>query len=145
MEGIGATFSPFGKLPGRWFPTESSRRPLRKFAIRAEREMDGRWDYSGRLVDENMIVLRMRLREMKISELSHQLPESWTEWEKKHYAHYNEAVCEATGFLQSVLMNTRPSLALGLVVLIVLILPFSTFEVILRVLELAERVLFSGF
>ncbi|KAG7970367.1 hypothetical protein I3843_07G080700 [Carya illinoinensis] len=58
--------------------------------------------YGGRLVDKNMIVLRMLIREMKTSEISQaEPPSNWTEWEKQYYTHYDEDVCEVIGQLQS--------------------------------------------
>ncbi|KAJ8545910.1 hypothetical protein K7X08_018493 [Anisodus acutangulus] len=44
-------------------------------------------------VDENMIVLRMRIKELEAGKSG---PSSnWMGWEKKYFAHYNEDVCEA--------------------------------------------------
>ena len=80
-------------------------------------------DYGGdRVVDENMIVLRMRIREVEMSEGRHVLVSDWMEWEKKYYAqYYNEDVCEGVGLLQSFLMDTRPCLALGMGAILVVI------------------------
>ncbi|XAR51488.1 hypothetical protein NMG60_11006129 [Bertholletia excelsa] len=105
--------------------------PTRNVAVSARREMDGR-DYSGRLVDENMIVLRVRIREMKMSESGFELPPEWTEWEKKYYEHYNIHVCEAVGYLQSVLINTRPGLAIGMMALIAMSVPVSIVALVSR-------------
>ncbi|CAL5372558.1 unnamed protein product [Camellia sinensis] len=127
---------PFDRL----FPAKSPRHPQRRFVpIRAKRGVDGGDLYGGdRPVDEGMIVLRMRIRELKLSEMSHVLPSDWMEWEKKYYENYNEDVCEAMGWLQSVLMNTRPSLAMGMVALVALSLPFSSFVFILQAIEVAK-------
>ncbi|KAA8530628.1 hypothetical protein F0562_005438 [Nyssa sinensis] len=86
------------QLPGRRFLAKPPHRrilivPMKKI-VSASRDMNRR-DYSGRLVDESMIVLRLRLREMKMSEMNHTPPLDWMEWEKRYYAHYNEDVCEA--------------------------------------------------
>ncbi|KAL6324776.1 hypothetical protein AAG906_018303 [Vitis piasezkii] len=89
-------------------------------------------DYGGKLVDENMIVLRMRIREMKMLR------------RKRYYERYNGDVCEAVGLLQSYLMNIRPSLALGFLALITLSVPISTAVVILHAIEMARGIL-SGF
>ncbi|GMN28300.1 hypothetical protein TIFTF001_002013 [Ficus carica] len=82
----------------------------------ASRGTNGR-DNGGRLVDENMIVLRMRIRGVKMLENGHdgrdQPPSDWMEWEKQYFVHYNEDVLEGIGLLQNYLMNIRPSLALG--------------------------------
>lgn len=85
----------------------------------------GRRDYGGRIVDENMILLRMRIRELKMLETSQEPPASWMGWEKKYYTHYDEDVYEAVGLLQSYLMSVRPSLALGMAALFMLSVPFS--------------------
>ncbi|KAK2652377.1 hypothetical protein Ddye_012233 [Dipteronia dyeriana] len=79
-------------------------------------------DYRERIVNENMIVLRMRIRENKMLETRNEPPSNWMEWEKKYYANngYDEDVCEALGFLQNYLMNMRPSLALGSIALVAL-------------------------
>ncbi|CAK7326698.1 unnamed protein product [Dovyalis caffra] len=83
-------------------------------------------DYSDKLIDEDMIVLRMRIQEMKIAERNYDVSSEWLEWEKRYYSDsYNSDVCEAVGFLQSVLMKTRPSLVLGMVGLVALSIPTS--------------------
>ncbi|CAL5370863.1 unnamed protein product [Camellia sinensis] len=128
---------PFDRL----FPAKLPRHPQRRFVpIRAKRGVDGGDLYGGdRPVDEGMIVLRMRIRELKLSEMSHVLPSDWMEWEKKYYENYNEDVCEAMGWLQSVLMNTRPSLAMGMVALVALSVPFSSFVVLRHAIEVAKE------
>ncbi|XP_050221796.1 uncharacterized protein LOC126671990 [Mercurialis annua] len=82
-------------------------------------------EFDGKLIDENMFLLRKRIQEMKIMERNSEAPSDWMEWEKKYYAHYNSDVCEAVGILQSVLMNTRPSFALAMVFLFMLSMPTS--------------------
>ncbi|CAK9152343.1 unnamed protein product [Ilex paraguariensis] len=112
--------------------------------VSASRKADDRYYddryYDGRLVDKNIIVLRMRIKEMKMMETSHEPPSDWMEWEKKYYEHYYEDVCEAVGLLQSYLMNTRPSLALGMAALVALSVLISTFVVMLNVIEIAKGV-----
>ncbi|MBA0757382.1 hypothetical protein Gotri_020485, partial [Gossypium trilobum] len=71
-------------------------------------------DYVGKRVDENMIMLRMRIKDTKISE-GFELPSEWMEWEKQYYLHYNEDVCEAMGVLQNLLVNVRPSFGIAMV------------------------------
>ncbi|OIT26005.1 PREDICTED: uncharacterized protein LOC109215753 [Nicotiana attenuata] len=97
--------------------------------------------YNGRLVDENMIVLRKRIHEMKMIERNYEPPAEWTDWEKSLYANYDSNICEAMGFLQSELMDTRPSLALGMVVLIASSVLTSTAVVLFHLVELAKVVL----
>ncbi|KAL6007438.1 hypothetical protein ACLOJK_032935 [Asimina triloba] len=81
--------------------------------------------YGGDSVDESMIILRKRMYELKLSEESfgmgeqEQQPdhEDWMEWEKRYKTSsaYDSDVCEALGLLQTMLMNTRPGLAIGMV------------------------------
>jgi hypothetical protein len=100
----------------------------------------GRRDYGGRIVDENMILLRMRIRELKMSEMSQEPPASWMEWEKKYYTQYDEDVCEAVGLLQSYLLSIRPSLALGMAALVILSVPFSAGVLLFHALEMAKAI-----
>lgn len=99
-------------------------------------------DYRGRScsVDESMIILRKRIHEMKVIERNYEPPEEWMEWEKQYYACYDEYICDLVGLLQSYLMNTRPSLALGLLALVTLSVPASTFLILLRLMEVAYGV-----
>ncbi|GKC89953.1 hypothetical protein Tco_1150602 [Tanacetum coccineum] len=78
---------------------------------------DGR---SGKMVDENMIVLRERIRKMEEIEYDggdNGLPNNWMEWEKTYVfsGSYHANVYDVIAFLQRLLMETRPSVALGMV------------------------------
>ncbi|XP_010243787.1 PREDICTED: uncharacterized protein LOC104587763 [Nelumbo nucifera] len=109
--------------------------------IMAAGKDDHDWDSSGRLVDESMIVLRKRIQEMKMMERNYEPPSDWTEWEKKYYASYDSCICRAVGLLQTQLMKTRPSLALGMVALVLLSVPTSMVMIVLRFMETANGVL----
>ncbi|KAI4346955.1 hypothetical protein L6164_007814 [Bauhinia variegata] len=98
-------------------------------------------DQWGRSVDESMIVLRLRIREMKMMEMNQELPSDWMKWEKQYFAHYHEDVFEAVGLLQSYLMSVRPSVAFGMVALLALSVPMSSGMVLIQVLEMAKRIL----
>ncbi|CAK7344165.1 unnamed protein product [Dovyalis caffra] len=117
-------------------------RPRRNTIVAVNRGTNGR-DYGGKLVDENMIVLRLRIKEMKMLEACNNPPSHWMEWEKQYFLHfnYNNDVCEAVGILQNYLMNVRPSLALGLVTLVSLSVPIATGVVLFQAVEIAMRVL----
>lgn len=106
-----------------------------------KREANDQNDYNGGNVDENMIILRKRIQEMKMIEKNYEPPAEWMDWEKKIYGNYNSSICEAMGLLQSLLMNTRPSLALGMVVLVALSVSTSTFVVLFHLVEFTKRVL----
>ncbi|KAK9060040.1 hypothetical protein SSX86_020744 [Deinandra increscens subsp. villosa] len=75
----------------------------------------------GKMVDENMIVLRERIRkvkaEMECGGGDDWLPENWMQWEKTYVysGGYYSDIFEAVAFLQRFLMDSRPSVALGLV------------------------------
>ncbi|XP_059639760.1 uncharacterized protein LOC132282155 [Cornus florida] len=141
------SFTPRPTLPLRWSPAKLRCRrtlvPVTKKPIIASVRRSGH-DYGGRPVDENMIILRMRIREAKMLEDIRSPPENWMEWEKRYSAHYNEDVCEAVGLLQSFLMDTRPCLAFGMAALILLSLTLSTSGFLLYVIHIAKRLL-SGF
>lgn len=100
-------------------------------------------DYEGRVVDENMIVLRMRIHKKKLFEGNYEPPSNWTQWEKKYYARYNEDVCEAIGLLQSYLMNIRPGLALGMIVVIAASVAISTGVLLFQAVEIAKIIIYG--
>lgn len=96
---------------------------------------------SGKLVDESMIVLRKRIHEIKMVERSHEPPSNWLDWEKRCYSNYDSHICEALGYLQSHLMNTRPSVALGILLLITLSVPLSSAVILHRFIDIAAALL----
>ncbi|KAF7827703.1 putative Mediator of RNA polymerase II transcription subunit 18 [Senna tora] len=91
---------------------------------------------AGRLVDENMIVLRKRIHEMKMMEKNYEPPSDWMEWEKRYYTSYDSIICDVMGVLQRNLMNTRPSLALGMMALIAMSVPTSSAFLLYHLLDL---------
>ncbi|GMJ03710.1 hypothetical protein HRI_004040200 [Hibiscus trionum] len=95
-------------------------------------------------VDENMIVLRKRIHEMKMIERNYEPPADWMEWEKRYYTSYDSIICDVLGVLQSVLMNTRPSVALGMVALMVFSLPASAAFVFLHAVDVTKRIVETG-
>ncbi|KAK9935235.1 hypothetical protein M0R45_022345 [Rubus argutus] len=117
------------------------RRRLLKVSASYDRD-----NHDGKLVDEDMIVLRIRIHDMKMTERRDQNepPSNWMEWEKRYYANYNSDICEAVGLLQSQLMNTRPSLALGMLALITLSVPFSTAALMSPLLGIFKGMMVDG-
>ncbi|KDP22670.1 hypothetical protein JCGZ_02512 [Jatropha curcas] len=97
----------------------------------------------GSAVDENMILLRVRIREMKITEESDNPPSHWMEWEKQYYAYsnYYNDVYEAVGLLQNFLMNIRPSLAFGILAVVLISMFISTGVVLFQFTEITTRIL----
>ncbi|KAM6562973.1 hypothetical protein CsatB_022971 [Cannabis sativa] len=108
--------------------------------------------YDGKLVDQDMIVLRKRIHEVKNEvdddgeDVGNDVASSdWMEWEKEYYAkNYGADVCQAVGMLQSQLMNTRPSLSLVMLGVVSLSVPISMGVVLLRLLDAAKDI-FLGF
>ncbi|KAK7390928.1 hypothetical protein VNO78_19134 [Psophocarpus tetragonolobus] len=94
-------------------------------------------EYDGKLVDENMIVLRMRIREIEMLQMKGKAPSHWSEWENKYFGNYDSDVCQALGFLQTILMNVRPSFALAMLALLILCVSFSTFQLLFSLLHFA--------
>ncbi|KAI3453100.1 hypothetical protein Pfo_009763 [Paulownia fortunei] len=98
-------------------------------------------NYRGRLVDENLIVLRKRIHETKMIEMNYEPPMEWMAWEKRFYASYDSIIRDAMGLLQSYLMESRPSVAFGMIALITLSVPTSTAVAMFNLLELTKGVL----
>ncbi|XP_021296777.1 uncharacterized protein LOC110426018, partial [Herrania umbratica] len=99
------------------------------------------WNYSGQLVNESLIVLRKRIHDLKIIERNYEPPADWMEWEKQYYTSYNEFICKMVGLLQSHLMNTRPSLALGALALVTMSLQVSMVMVLVYLMQAANGIL----
>ncbi|XAR52488.1 hypothetical protein NMG60_11020604 [Bertholletia excelsa] len=109
--------------------------------LAARNEAHGRDYWGGRLVDESMIILRKRIHEMKMIERNYEPPSHWSDWEKSCYAGYDAFICEAVGLLQSQLMNTRPSLALGVMALVMMSVPTSVALLLLHAVGVTQGVL----
>ncbi|KAI3696256.1 hypothetical protein L1987_79267 [Smallanthus sonchifolius] len=81
----------------------------------------------GKMVDENMIVLRERIGQLK-AEMEYdggsgdRLPDNWMQWERTYYYSgcYHSDVYEVVVFLQRFLVENGPSVAVGLVALFVI-------------------------
>ncbi|KAK8490061.1 hypothetical protein V6N13_005265 [Hibiscus sabdariffa] len=87
-----------------------------------------------------MIVLRKRIHEMKMVERNYEPSADWMEWEKRYYTSYDSIICDVLGVLQSMLMNTRPSVVLGMVVLVVFSLPASAAFLVLHAADVIKRI-----
>lgn len=98
-------------------------------------------NFGGRLVDESMVILRKRTHEMNMIEKNNKAPSDWMEWEKRCYTNYHSIICEAMGVLQTQLMNTRPSVALGAIALVAISVSSSFLVVFLHLMELVKSVL----
>ncbi|XP_049348862.1 uncharacterized protein LOC125813402 [Solanum verrucosum] len=134
-------------LPSQFSPKRRSSRASRRTTMMAIRRETHDQNYnsndSGR-VDKNLIVLRKRIHEMEMIEKNYEPPTEWMDWEKSLYVDYDSNICELMGLLQAQLMDTRPSLVLGMVGLIALSVPTSTVVVLFHLLELAKGILANG-
>ncbi|CAI9756019.1 unnamed protein product [Fraxinus pennsylvanica] len=106
-------------MPKKPSPSRRERAYSPVFAVKKDAGHD-KGQQKGRLVDENMILLRMRIHDQKMAEENHSPPANWMEWEKKWYVNYHSDVFEAVGLLQNLLMDSRPGLVLGVVSLMIL-------------------------
>ncbi|XP_061991225.1 uncharacterized protein LOC133709479 [Rosa rugosa] len=138
-------FNPFSTSSPKAGSVIRQQRRSRIVASSRKEAHDHHQNYSSRLVDENMIVLRKKIHEMKMVERNYEPPAEWMDWEKRYYTSYDSFICQVMGLLQSQLMNTRPSLALAFMALIVLSVPASTFMVFSHLLEITKGALTSGF
>ncbi|CAL5209941.1 unnamed protein product [Lathyrus oleraceus] len=109
----------------------------RSFISASKRDSFGQ-HYDGKMVDENMIILRMRIREIEMLENKSKPPSHWTEWEKKYVENYGSDVCDGVGLLQRMLMNTRPGLVVGVLAMIMLSLSMSMSLLVFQLMELAN-------
>lgn len=146
MEAISSSSSTFTGLKFHIEPSRRRRmRRTRSVNIRARREKRGRDNYDGKLVDENMIVLRKRIKDMKMLETRQTPPSDWMEWERRYSRDYNEDVWQGVGLLQMFLMNTRPCLAIGMLGLVALSVPISAWVIIFNVVGMVKGIIFPGF
>ncbi|KAG6777424.1 hypothetical protein POTOM_017245 [Populus tomentosa] len=104
--------------------------------LASRRENSQEWlRYGELLVDESMLALRKRIHEMKMAERNYEPPEEWMEWEKQCYTSSEEFICKFLGVLQLHLMNTRPSLALGMLLLVTMSVPASMVMISQQLME----------
>uniref|UniRef100_A0A7N2KW37 Uncharacterized protein n=1 Tax=Quercus lobata TaxID=97700 RepID=A0A7N2KW37_QUELO len=133
------------KLPCPPFSfTTPHQRRRGSFHVTASAGERKRRNYCGRVVDENMIMLRLRIREMKIMETNYKPPSNWMGWEKQYHSRYNDDVCEALGFLQDYFMNMRPSLAFGVIALVTFSVLISTGVGLFHAIDVAKRIGFHA-
>jgi len=91
-----------------------------------------------------MIMLRLRIKEMKIKETNYEPPSNWMEWEKQYYSRYNKDVYEALGLLQGYIMNMRPSLAFGVIALVTFSVLISAGVGLFQAIDIVKRI-YMGF
>ncbi|XVF85323.1 hypothetical protein PTKIN_Ptkin17bG0108500 [Pterospermum kingtungense] len=127
-------------LPLTPFSGHSLRRKKANIKISASKKDAYSPNFDDNLVDESMVVLRKRIHEMRMLEMRYEPPQHWMEWEKqyKRSNNYDCDVCEAVGYLQAKLMETRPSLALGMGALLLLSVPTSMAVVLFHMMAMMK-------
>ncbi|KAJ8424293.1 hypothetical protein Cgig2_003275 [Carnegiea gigantea] len=135
MKNSSSQFSPLSKAKPKSRPKNTVQVVS---ALRSSSSYESR--HPGRIVDENMIVLRKRIHEMKVVERNYEPPTEWMQWEKQIYTQYDEYICTILGMVQTQLMNTRPSVALGALAMLTLSLPSSVILLALHLAQAADHV-----
>ena len=135
MKNSSSQFSPLSKAKPKSRPKNTVQVVS---ALRRSSSYESR--HPGRIVDENMIVLRKRIHEMKVVERNYEPPKEWMQWEKQIYTQYDEYICTILGMVQTQLMNTRPSVALGALAMLTLSLPTSVILLALHLAQAADHV-----
>nr|XP_010916326.1 uncharacterized protein LOC105041170 [Elaeis guineensis] len=143
-------------LPPRFRTHFSRRRPFRRATshghgkqlrkVRAtwnhEDTGDDRRKHEEGVVDENMKTLRQRLRAIKMMDRGDGLLEEWIEWEKQYYhTFFQSNNCEILGLLQLYPVDARPSLAIGVTMMVRLSIPISVLVVMLYLMDAAKGIL----
>ncbi|KAK4263897.1 hypothetical protein QN277_029252 [Acacia crassicarpa] len=117
----------------------------RRLSVSASSNKDS---YDGKLVDENMIVLRVRIREIQMEKMKMMNNGGgyWRmmEWERRYWQqNYASDVCQAVGLLQNLLMETRPCLAFSILLLVLFSFSFSMSLSVLQVVGLGKHIFMS--
>ncbi|CAA0817259.1 Unknown protein [Striga hermonthica] len=142
MNSIAANFSPSNpRLPLKCNKRSGLITIKRAIKVKAKQKDDN--NDPGKSVDDNMIVLTMRIKKVKVLESINNeaaRPSSdWLERENKFFTRYHENICDSMEFLQSCLMNTKPSVAMGMLILVAM--SFSSSVVMVNVLKMAKGLL----
>ncbi|KAL6848273.1 hypothetical protein ACP4OV_022401 [Aristida adscensionis] len=77
--------------------------------------------------EDDMVVLRRRIHEVRAAECYRRPPAGWAAWEKEWYEHgsYDASVRELVGALHAFLLRRRPAVAVGLLAAAALGVPAS--------------------
>lgn len=95
------------------------------------------------MVDEDMIVLRLRIKELEMMEKGEKVcvPSNWFEWEKKYYMQFQSGICREIGYMQLFLMNSRPSFGMGIIGFVVSSVLISNVLLIFHGIEMIEGII----
>ncbi|EHA8591894.1 putative Mediator of RNA polymerase II transcription subunit [Cocos nucifera] len=129
--------------PSRRARSRGHNKPPRKFRATWNHEDIGdHREHEGGGVDENMKTLRQSIRAIKAMDRGDVLLEEWMEWEKLyHHTFFQSNSCEILGFLQLDPVHARPSLAIGVTVMVRLSIPISVLVVMLCLMDAAKEIL----
>ncbi|XP_059072837.1 uncharacterized protein LOC131073707 isoform X1 [Cryptomeria japonica] len=114
------------------------KKKMPRFAVKAVNSGDSE---HRNIVDEDMLVLRKRMHEVRMEEINYIPPQHWMEWEKKWYTTYDSDVCSSLLWLQNILLNTRPGVAVAIVALISLSVAASLLEIPIHLKEIITELL----
>jgi hypothetical protein len=122
---------------------------LRRAAVKAASCSDNQFGSGDpSRVDTELIVLRKRMQELRMQETNYAPPQHWMKWEKEWSVTYTSDICQFVGWLQNMLINTRPALAMAALALIplsllvfVLLLLFQVIQVSAPLMTLAMEFL----
>lgn len=103
----------------------------RAIRLSAKKDIHG-GDFSGPMVDKDMFMLRRRMHEMEVAESKLEAKKCWMEWERECYDKYCSGVCGFVGLVQLLLMNSRPSVAIAMLILFMSSVPASVIMVFLH-------------
>ncbi|XP_008811980.1 uncharacterized protein LOC103722989 [Phoenix dactylifera] len=105
-------------------------------------DADDLHEHQGGVVDENMKTLRQRARAIKAMDRGDGLLEEWIEWEEQYFhTFFQSDSWEILGWLQLDPADTRPSLAIGVTVMVRLSIPISVLVGMLYFMDAAKGIL----
>jgi len=92
---------------------------MRRSAVKAGSPFGNQFGSGGPgRVDAEMIVLRKRIQELRMQETNYAPPQHWMKWEKEWSVTYASDICQFIGWLQNMLINIRPAIAIAALALI---------------------------
>ena len=150
------SISPFSLLVPNKFLTIITNRnvmitPRRRRSLRVCASSSNKDSYDGKQVDESMIVLRLRIRdiEMKKMKEEEEIEEGghwWRimDWERRYWRNnYASDIYHVVGLFQTLLMETRPCVAFGILLVLFFTLSFSMSFSFLHLVDLGKYIFMS--
>ncbi|KAF3784364.1 hypothetical protein EJ110_NYTH06663 [Nymphaea thermarum] len=90
---------------------------------------------AGRTVYSNMITLQKRIRVMRLVDSNYGVADEWMDWEKRYTVWYYSDMFDGVGKFQRFFMSTKPSVAVGILMLVGLSLPTAAVVVLFDLIE----------